>query len=239
MNSEQKQNNRNDRLTVKELPECEQPYEKCIAYGPGALSDAELLAAVIRTGSAGERSTELACRVLNLRQGMGINSLYHLDMKSLLSLHGIGPVKAVQILCLAEISRRMVKKDKAFRLDFSQASSIAYYYMEDMRHLETEITRAVFLDTKMSLIGDKVIHMGTVNSSMFSPREILSEALRAGAVNLVMLHNHPSGDPAPSYADISSTQRLKSACDYVGVTLKDHIVIGDNRYVSFVENGLI
>lgn len=237
--SENKQNNRTERLTVKELPTCERPDEKCIKYGPGILSDAELLAVVIRTGNTDERSVELACRVLNLKKNMGINSLYHLDKDSLMKLKGIGKVKAVQIMCIAELSRRMAKAEYAYRLNFENASSVADYYMEDMRHLENEITVAVFLDTRMSLIGDKVIHKGTVNSSMFSPREILSEALRAGAVNLVVLHNHPSGDPSPSYADISSTQRLKSACDYVGLAFKDHIVIGDNRYVSFRENGLI
>lgn len=236
---ENKQNKRNDRLTVKELPTCERPDEKCVKYGPSALSDAELLAAVIRTGSADERSVELACRVLNLKPNMGINSLYHLDIQSLLNLKGIGTVKAVQIMCVAELSRRMAKAEYAYRLDFTNSSTVADYYMEDMRHLEMEVTMAVFLDTRMTLVGDRIIHKGTVNSSMFSPREILSEALRAGAVNLVVLHNHPSGDPTPSYADISSTQRLKSACDYVGLNLRDHIVIGDNRYVSFVERGLI
>ena len=234
-----KQNLKNDRFIVKDLPENERPYEKCIAYGASALSDAELLAAIIRCGSEKERSIELACRVLNLHESRGINSLYHVDLQSLMRLHGIGRVKAVQILCVAELAKRMAKSDAARRISFRGAQQIAAYYMEDLRHLEHEETLAVFLDAKMNLIGEKTVFRGSVNISLFEPREILIEALRAGAVNLVMLPNHPSGDPTPSSADIGSTMRLKQACDVTGIRLADHIIIGDNRYISMMESGVL
>ena len=229
----------NERFTVKKLPDHEQPYEKCISFGASALSDAELLAVIIRCGSKKERSVDLAYRILNLYEDRGICSLYHADYDSLKEIHGIGKVKAVQILCVAELAKRMAKSENRSRTSFKNAEDIARYFMEDMRHLEYEETIAVYLDSKMNLIRDRVIFKGSVNSSMFEPREILIEALKAGAVNLVMLHNHPTGDPAPSRADISATLRLKEACALIGMKLSDHIVIGDNRYVSMRESGVI
>ena len=234
-----KQNLKTERFTVKNLPDTEQPYEKCMNFGAAALSDAELLAVIIRCGSQKERSVDLACRILNLYEDRGICSLYHADLKTLMSLHGIGKVKAVQILCVAELAKRMAKAEAKSRISFSNPQDAAYYLMEDMRHLEHEETVAVFLDAKMNLIRDKVIFKGTVNTSMFEPREILVEALRAGAVNLIMLHNHPSGDPSPSNADVSATVRLCQACKTVGLRLFDHIIIGDNRYLSMRESGII
>ena len=124
-------------------------------------------------------------------------------------------------------------------MNFSSPEFIASYYMEDMRHLEREQTLAVFLDSKMNYICDRVIFKGTVNISMFEPRDILIEALRDGAVNLIMLHNHPTGDPTPSRTDIDSTVRLKEACSLVGLRLADHIVIGDGSFTSMREAGFI
>lgn len=234
-----KQNLKDHRFNVKDLPDNERPYEKCMMYGASSLSDAELLAAIIRCGSEKERSVELACRVLNLHEGRGINSLYHVDLQSLMKLHGIGKVKAVQILCVAELAKRMAKAASARRIAFRCPQEIAAYYMEDLRHLEHEETKAVFLDSKMNLIGDRTVFRGSVSISLFEPREILIEALRAGAVNVVMLHNHPTGDPTPSSADISSTLRLKQACQVTGLRLEDHIIIGDNCYISMKESGVL
>ncbi len=233
------QNLKDNRYNVKDLPDNERPYEKCEMYGASSLSDAELLAAIIRCGSKKERSVELASRVLNLCEGRGVVGLYHADFQSLMKLHGIGRVKAVQILCVAELAKRMAKAASARKIGFNCAEEIAAYYMEDMRHLEQEETVAVFLDSKMNLIGEKTVFRGSVGISLFEPREILIGALRAGAVNLVMLHNHPSGDPTPSSADISSTLRLKQACSLTGINLRDHIIIGDQRYISMKESGVL
>ncbi len=228
-----------ERFTVKNLPDTERPYEKCIHLGASALSDAELLAVIIRCGSQKERSVDLAYRILNLYEDGSIGSLYHADMESLMNLHGVGKVKAIQILCVAELAKRMAKAEAKSRISFENPRDIANYLMEDMRHLDHEETVAIFLDAKMNLIRDKVIFKGTVNAAMFEPREILIEALRAGAVNIIMLHNHPTGDPKPSNADISATVRLKEACKAIGIRLSDHIIIGDNCYISMRESGII
>ncbi len=226
-------------MLVKDIPEQERPYEKCLKYGPAFLSDAELLAVILRSGNDRENVIDLSSKVLSAYSGRGLTALHRADLNSLMKIRGIGKVKAVQILCIAEISARIVKAERALTTSFASAEETALYYMEDLRHLEYEETVAVFLDTKMRLINDSVIFKGTVNMSMFEPREILSEALKNGAVNLIVLHNHPTGDPTPSSVDISSTVRLKNACNVVGIRLSDHIIIGDNKYVSLHESGVI
>jgi len=227
-------------LKVNELPESERPYEKCEKYGPSVLSDAELIAVIIRTGSRNERSTELACRILSLHGGKyGPAVLNHLSFKELTKVKGIGRVKAVQLLCAAELSRRVSMHTTEKSVYFKNAHTIASYFMESMRHLEREQVRVVFLDSRMKLIGEKVLYEGTVGMAPLEAREILREVLKYDAVYFILLHNHPSGDPEPSSTDISSTIRIKEGGQNIGVRLFDHIVIGDNRYVSMKEAGYL
>lgn len=222
-----------DHYTVKELPESERPYEKCEKYGPQILSDSELLAIIIRTGNKNERSTELAYKILQLKENrFGINVLNHVTFKELTSIKGVGRVKAIQLLSLAELSKRMSEDIKKEGIRFEDADSIAVFFMERMRHLEKEQTVLVLLDAKLRMISHKVIFEGTIGMSPMEPREILREALREDAVYFILLHNHPSGDPTPSDADIKVTGRIKEAGNTVGIRLKDHIIIGDNKYVS-------
>lgn len=227
------------RLKVRDLPPSEQPYEKCEQFGPSALSDAELLAVIIRTGTPKERAVELAYRVLNFSKYKGLNCLFHLSLNDLMSLNGIGRVKAVQLICVAELARRMNSQEKSAGVCFSDASTVADYYMESMRHLEREETVAVFLDNRMNLIADRVMFTGTSGVSLFEPRDIIVEALKVRATCLIVLHNHPSGDATPSAMDIAATHRLAEACRIVGITLNDHIVIGDKQFVSFRNSDLI
>ncbi|MBP5158827.1 MAG: DNA repair protein RadC [Lachnospiraceae bacterium] len=225
-------------VTIKDLPECERPYEKCRNLGPGALSDAELLAVILRTGKRGVSSKALAQRILD-HNGRGILGLAGISLDELLRFEGVGKVKALQILCIGELSKRIAGAKALEKLDFRDPRSIADYYMESMRHCKSEHLMAVFLDTKLKRIGEQVISVGTVNSAIISPREIFIEALKRDAVNLVLLHNHPSGDPTPSNGDINATQRFAKACDYVGIRLLDHVIIGDNCHVSMKSEGLI
>lgn len=234
-----KQNIESERITVKNLPETERPYEKCIKYGAGVLSDAELLAVIIRTGNRKEMSVDLAYRILSLGHEKGINSLFHADINQLMKLEGIGKAKACQILCVAELSKRMARSEAENNVNFRVPSLVAAYYREDLRHLKYEQTIAVFLDVRMNLICDRVMFKGSGTASLFEPRDILSEALKAGAVNLILLHNHPSGDATPSTQDLSSTGRMREACNLVGIKLVDHIVIGGMNYTSMSENGII
>ena len=227
-------------LTIKELPESERPYEKCEKFGPQVLTDSELLAIIIRSGNRNERSTELAYRVLSMNGNrFGISVLNHVSINELIKIKGIGRVKAVQLLAVAELSKRMSMDMKRDAIVFKNSETMAGFFMERMRHLETEQTRLVLLDMKLKLISEKVIFEGTVGMAPMEPREILREALRADAVYFVLLHNHPSGDPAPSENDINTTKRIKEAADYIGIKLRDHIIIGDNRYVSLRDYGVI
>ena len=225
-------------MTIKELPESERPYEKCEKYGASVLSDSELLAIIIKSGNRNERSTDLASRILMMKESRyGLNVLNHVSMKELCSINGIGKVKAIQLMAVAELSKRMAEDIKREGITFEDSDSIAGFYMEKMRHLEREQTRLLLFDMRMKMISDMEIFKGTVGRSFMEPREILIEALKADAVSFVLLHNHPSGDPTPSTADIEITKRLKSAGDLIGIKLKDHIIIGDKRYVSLRSTG--
>lgn len=220
---------------IMSIPETERPYEKCWMYGAQALSDAELLAVILRSGSREESSLELARRILYKTGEQGLSGLYHLSVEDLMSLRGIGKVKAIQLKCLTEISGRLAKERTRSGVYFHGPSSIAEYYMEQMRRLEQEKVLLVFLDSKNGLTGQEFISAGTVNASMISPREVYRIALSRRAVGIVLLHNHPSGDPTPSNEDVSVTIRIRESGELVGIPLLDHIVIGDGTYVSIRE----
>lgn len=227
-------------LTLKELPVSERPYEKCEKYGVSSLSDAELLAVIIKSGSQGERSVEVASRILNFRKETpGLVGLNYLTMEDLMQIRGIGRVKAIQLLCITELTKRMARERYAEQEDFSSPKMIAEYYMQDMRYLECEQVILLLLDTKCHKIRDFVISKGTVNAAMAEPREVFQKALKYGAVNIIVLHNHPSGDVTPSKADVVLTKRLAEVGKLVGIALVDHIIIGNNTYMSFQENGMM
>ncbi len=227
-------------LSVKELPISERPYEKCEQYGAGTLSDAELLAVILRTGTKHQRVIDLAVNILmHCTAHPGLKGLNYLTMKELMNIKGVGRVKAIELLCLTEITKRMAKEIHRDNLRLVTPQSVADYYMQDMRHLTTEQVVLLMLDTKNKLIKDMIISEGTVNTSIMPTREIFIHALKQEAVNIILLHNHPSGDPSPSTEDIRVSKRVSEAGNLVGITLMDHIIIGDNRYISLKEQGLV
>ena len=228
--------------TIKEIPEEQRPYEKCYREGAAALSDSELLAVILRTGTLGKSSVALANDIIRYFEDTaypGINGLLHCSISELMKIHGIGRVKAIQLKCIGEISKRIATRNARAKLCFQHPSSIADYYMEQLRHEEQELMIIMMLDTKSNLISDKVLTKGTVNLTVITPREILIEALRMQAVGIVLIHNHPSGDPTPSQEDQQVTERVQESCQLLGLSLIDHIIIGDRTYYSFVEEGLI
>lgn len=225
-------------VTVKELPESEKPYEKCLQYGPVSLSDAELLAVIIRTGTAGKKSIEVAQEILNQKEKNLLN-LYHFSIKELMEIPGIGAVKAIQLKCLAEITKRMTKAVRIREVSLNSASSVASYYMEELRHENRERLLVCMFDSQSVLLGDEVISIGTVNSSLVSPREVFLRALARQAVYIILLHNHPSGMPAPSAQDKIVTRKIAQCGEMLGIRLLDHIIIGDNQYFSFKEEHLL
>lgn len=225
---------------MEHIPENSRPYEKCLAYGPSVLGDDELIAVILRTGVKGEQVMEVARNILQLsKTTKGVAGIMDLTLPELKQLRGIGDVKAIQIQCIGELSRRIWMQKKEERMDCHKPSTIAEYYSERMRHEEREIAIVVFLDTKKKRIADMVISIGSLNETIVSSREIYREALRYNAASIILLHNHPSGDPTPSNADLQTTLRLKKAGQYIGISLIDHIVIGDNSYISFKEKGVI
>lgn len=227
-------------FTQKELPVSERPYEKCERFGPEALSDAELLAVIIRSGTKKERAVDLAIRILNRPgQKKGLAALNYYSQKELQKIKGIGRVKAVQLCCVAELAKRMQTAVFETGTAFTAPQMIADFYMERLRHCRTEEIILLMLDTKGRKIADTVVSRGTVNSAVLEPREVLTTALRYEAVFIVVLHNHPSGIPTPSEADIHVTGRLAAACELVGILLRDHIIIGDNCYLSMKERGFL
>lgn len=226
-------------MTMKEISETERPYEKSIRYGVEVLTDAELLAVILRTGSRQSNALATAYKVLDAHPiHKGIAGLNYLTMRDLERIEGVGKIKAIQMKCLAEISKRMSKAALKPFVSFGSPSSIAAYFMESTRYLGKEYVYLLMFDGKHRLIKDMRMSEGTVNSSLISPREIFVEALRYEAVYLVLIHNHPSGDPAPSPEDIRVTCKLAEAGRMIGINLSDHIILGNNCYVSLAERGI-
>ena len=216
----------------------ERPYEKCEQYGAENLTDAELLAVLLRTGTKRENSLQLAKRILHPDFAQeGILNIHQWSMEQLLEIKGIGSVKAIQILCLSELAKRLSKAEAQSGLNFSAPETIAQYYMEDMRHRKKEAMKLLLLNSKTKLIGESELSLGTVNTTLVSPREVFVEALRRNAVAVILLHNHPSGDPTPSKQDILITRRVTEAGRLIGVELLDHIIIGDNCFISLRDKG--
>jgi len=224
---------------MKALPGNERPYEKCLSMGAESLSDKELLAVLLRCGTPGENAMELASRILYQQNNEGLLGLHQFTLEKLMAIKGIGKVKAVQILCILELAKRLSKASAKEMLCFQSPESIARYYMEDLRHKKQEHMKLLMLNSKSMLIGERDISIGTVNASLITPRELFIEALQKNAVTIVIMHNHPSGDPTPSEDDILTTKRIKIAGEYIGIQLLDHIIIGNNCYISFLESGML
>lgn len=219
----------------------ELPYERFLKYGPESLTDVELLAIIIRTGSGDNSPTDIARKVLSLERGKerGLNSLFSLSVDELKSISGIGEVKAVRLKCIAEIAKRMSSSKALLTLECNNSASVAEYFMERLRHEDKEKVILLCLNNKLKLISEVLLSIGTVNSASVSPRDIFIHALKCGASNLIIVHNHPGGDPSPSSADISITNRITRSGQMLDVILRDHIIIGDQSYYSLKDKGLL
>lgn len=222
-------------FTIKNLPESERPYEKFLKYGEENLSDAELLAIIIKSGTAKENSVDIARQILQGNHNNLLN-LYDLSYRELMKYPGIGSIKAIQLKAVAELSRRIARTQSGYDLRLDRPHSIADYYMEELRHRKEEVLMCAFFDAKCHFLGDVVISKGSVNFAYVSPRDIFRYAFDYEAVQLVLIHNHPSGDPTPSNDDIQITHRIHKGAQILELKMIDHIIIGDNRYYSFHEN---
>ena len=224
---------------MKSLPVSERPYEKAMEQGVHRLSDAELLAVILRTGTKDQSARDLAEEILKLGDHSGLPGLLYHTLPDYKEIRGIGNVKAIQLACIGELSKRIWKSAKtggAFVCRYPD--EIASYFMEEMRHMEQEHLKVLILNTKNVLLKDVDISVGTVNASIATPREIFIEALKFRGSGIILIHNHPSGDPSPSNEDILFTKRVLEAGKLMGIPLLDHIIIGDNSYVSLKERGI-
>lgn len=217
------------------------PYERFLRFGPENLTETELLAIIIRTGTKDCNALQLAEQVLSLAKypKEGLLGLYDVTLEELQGIRGIGEVKAVKLKCLTELTMRMSAATAKKGDCFNSSGQVADYFMEKLRHKKTECVILVCLDAKTQMISEQKLSEGSVRMSLISPREIFLAALQCNAVNILLVHNHPSGDPTPSRADRELTANVKELGDKMDIPLLDHIIIGDNRYTSFKEAQLL
>ena len=229
-------------LTMKQIPLSEQPYALLEKEGASRLTDAQLLAVFLKNGSQGERVLDLATRMLHEAAKPGedpLTALIQAPLSFLKGFKGVGPIKALQLQAVAELSRRLSSRQARIHLSVNDPAGFAAVYMEEMRHLKQEVIKAVYLNVKNEILTDRDITRGTINRSVVTPREVFSPALEKGGARIVLIHNHPSGDPAPSESDIKLTKKLAACGQMLELPLLDHIVIGDQTYYSMREAGLL
>lgn len=222
-------------LKIKELPIAERPYEKLELYGEKSLSNAELLAIIIKTGTKQETSVQLAQKILRLNNSKNIdelNFLRELSLEELMIINGIGKVKAIQIKAVCELSIRMNKPIDYKKIVIKEPNDVAKVLMHDLRFLKREIIKVIILNNKNVIFKILDIALGATNSAKVDIKDILSEAVKMQAPKIILVHNHPSGDSTPSESDIQITDRVYEAANLLGIELLDHIVIGNMEYTS-------
>jgi len=223
-------------LRIKELPPTEQPRERLRDQGPAALSDAELLAILLRVGVAGTNVVQLAQQLL-VENG-GWPGLMRVDYQELCKRHGIGEAKAAALKAALEIGRRLLLTEQTQRFQIKSPTDAAQLLMIEMSHLEQEHLRTVLLDTKNRVQAVATVYIGSLNASLIRVGEVFRDALKHNSAALIVAHNHPSGDPTPSPEDVLVTREIVSAGKLLDVEVLDHLVIGQGRFVSMRERGL-
>lgn len=227
------------KITMKELPLSERPYEKAEAEGADRLSDKELLTVLIRTGTKAERADQIAMKLLEFCGRDGLQALWNLDREELKALPGIGRVKAIQILCVCELARRLARGKRLFGEQVTSSEDVIAYYSTQLKYSQQERLILLVLDSKNRILSEEAVSVGTINSSIADPREIYLKALKKNGVSIILLHNHPSGDPTPSREDILTTERIAKAGELLGIPLKDHIILGQDSYISLNAEGYL
>ncbi len=212
------------------MPPENRPRERLQQHGPTTLSTAELLAIIIKSGT---KQQDIITLCNTLLSKYSLQQLSHCTLQELTQLHGIGPARASQILALFELNRRTTQTKKQ---TIKTPEDIASLYQKKLQHLQQEHLIALYLDTKNNIIKDQTITIGTINASLIHPREIFHGAIKNLAKSIVIIHNHPSGDPTPSESDITATHQIHEVGQLVNIPLIDHIIIGKNSYWSWQES---
>ncbi|MEK5026412.1 MULTISPECIES: RadC family protein [Paenibacillus] len=220
---------------LRDLPHEERPRERMMHYGAESLSQAELLAILLRTGTRRESAIHIAQQLLG-RAG-GLRGLADLSIDELTNIKGIGPAKAVQLKAGIELGRRMANSRLTEPVTIRSPQDAAEILTEQLRYLQKEHFVCLFLNTKNHVIAQETLSMGSLNASIVHPREVFRAAMKCSSAAIICAHNHPSGDPTPSPEDISLTSRLLQAGEIVGIDVLDHLIIGDSSFVSLKEKG--
>jgi DNA repair protein RadC len=221
---------------IKDLPASERPRERLQYYGSGSLSTSELLAIILRTGTQSESVINLGSRLLATFDGLA--GIARASFSDLCAIHGMGMAKAAQIKASLELGKRLMVSSPEERPQVKSPADVANLLMLEMGFLDQEHLRVVLLDTKNRVLGMPTIYVGSLNTSVLRVGELFREAIKANCAALIVVHNHPSGDPTPSPEDVRITQQIVEAGKLVDVDVLDHLVIGQQRYVSLKERGL-
>lgn len=224
------------RLMIREMATDERPRERMLQFGPAALSNSELLAILLNTGVRGESVMTMSHRLLNDHGSLvGLNRM---DVLELSKVKGVGVSKSTKVKAGFELGRRLIAVSNEDTVRIESPDDVFNLVGSEMAALEQEQLRAIIVDTKHRVITTRMVYQGSVNSASVRPAEVFREAIRFNGVAIVLVHNHPSGDPTPSSADVSVTMDLVQAGDILDVKLLDHIIIGQGRHVSLKRLGL-
>ena len=219
---------------MKELPMSERPYEKLEMYGASALSNAELIAIIIKSGTKNESSVSIAQKILALgnQKENSLRFLQELSLEELKKIKGIGKVKAIQLKAIGELTKRIARPITTNQVQINSPKEVAELLINEMRYDKREIVKVILLNAKNKVIKIEDVCFGGTNSAILKPKDVLQEAIKLGVPKIILVHNHPSGDPTPSKSDFAFTERLLQASETMGIELLDHIVIGENRFES-------
>ncbi|QTD43256.1 DNA repair protein RadC [Sporosarcina sp. Te-1] len=220
---------------IRDVHVSDRPRERLIRQGASSLSNQELIAILLRTGTKEESVLMLANRIL--KSFDKIQDLRDATIEEMMAVKGVGQAKAVQILAAVEIGKRLYQKHTEGKYTIRSPEDAAAYLMTDMASLQQEHFVALFLNVKNEVLHKQTVFIGSLNSSIVHPREIFREAVKRSAASIIVAHNHPSGHPTPSPEDIEVTKRLVEAGSIVGIELLDHVIIGDHRFISLKEKG--
>ncbi|MBQ9658572.1 MAG: DNA repair protein RadC [Clostridia bacterium] len=222
-------------IKIKELPLTERPYEKLEIYGEKALSNAELLAIIIKNGTKNETSVELAKRILKLNQNLdkeNLNFLRDVSLEEFMQIKGIGRVKAIQLKAICEFAQRMNKPTNYKKVRINKPEEVVEVIQKDMQYLKNEILKVIILNNSNEILKIQDVVVGGANFVSTNIKNVLSETIKMQAPKIILAHNHPSGNPWPSKQDIQFTKNIEEACELLGIKLLDHIIIGDNCFMS-------
>ena len=224
-------------MKIKELPLSERPYEKLENYGADNLSNAELLAIIIKTGTKEESSVSIAQKILNLKENTdkdNLRFLQDISLEEFMKIKGIGKVKAIQLKAICELTKRIARPINSKQKPIKGPEDVARILIPEIRYEKREIAKVIILNSKNIILRIINISLGGTNFAYLEPKDVLAEAIKMQAPKIILVHNHPSGDTKPSKGDYNVTDRIYEAAELMGIQLLDHIIIGDGTYQSLI-----